>query len=144
MVTDWKASARIVDRGAMKRKLLADPVCRATGERAANCHHLIGKGQGGDDVEDNLIPLTGSGSSGAHGALHGNPFTDGSGRRWEARDVRQAIGLGISLSEFAYVVQKLGGSYVGGVASGRVVEFLREQYHVEVESLKPFRMQLGS
>lgn len=148
MTADPKPEPRIVDRGAMKRKLLLDPVCRACGVRACNCHHLIGKGQGGDDVEDNLIPLCGSGSDGCHGALHGSPYMR-AGRRWEAQDVRRAIGLGLRPSEYHYVLVKLARPPSGSLAAlaaqertppGEVPQvdfepgrqFLREQYHAEL------------
>jgi hypothetical protein len=107
-----KPRRRRKDSGASRRKLDADPWCRAHlryGQhvRATNTHHLLGKGQSGDDDPANLIPLCGSGSTGCHGALHGTPYTDASGRRWEARDVRAAIGLGIRPGEYVALVRRI-------------------------------------
>jgi hypothetical protein len=131
-VADWKDGPRCKDREASIRKLLADPLCRACGARAVNSHHLIGKGQGGDDDVDNLIPLCGSGSSGCHGALHGNPYVDASGRRWDAFSVRQAIGLGLRPSEYACARQKLGDGCAATLA---------RLYHVELAALYPFEIR---
>lgn len=72
---DPKPAARIVDRKATTRKLLEDRTCRACGRPASSGHHLLPKGERGDDVVDNVIPLCGDGASGCHGALHGNPYT---------------------------------------------------------------------
>lgn len=114
------------------RKLLADPLCRVCLRRATNTHHLIGRGQRGDDDVDNLIPLCGSGSDGCHGALHGTPYTR-EGRRWTADEVRQTIGLRITSSEYTYVVCKLGAGAAGATLS--------RLYRVEIATLRPFRMQ---
>jgi hypothetical protein len=125
MTADPKPAARIVNPDAMKRKLASDLVCRGCHvRRAANCHHLIGKAQSGDDVEANLVPLCGSGSHGCHGALHGNPYVEVGGLRWTAHDVRQNIGMTLHPEEILYLVAKL-----GRVAA---VELLRDRYHVEV------------
>jgi len=35
----------------------------------ASRHHLIPRGQGGDDVDQNLIPVCGTGTTGCHGEL---------------------------------------------------------------------------
>lgn len=50
--------------------------CVACGGPATNGHHLVGKGTPyfGDDVEENIAPLCGSGTTGCHGAYHGNPY----------------------------------------------------------------------
>ena len=129
-----KPAPRIVDPEAAKRKLLLDPWCRACGRRAANCHHLLGKGgRRGDDDEDNLIPLCGSGSDGCHGALHGNPYTDRLGRRWTAREVRVRIGLALLPSEYAYVVEKL--------SQPQAAAFLAANYYVELVRLMPLELR---
>jgi hypothetical protein len=137
VIADPKPAPRIVDPKASRRKLAVDVFCRAHGRtvrvRATNCHHLIGKGQRGDDVEANLIPLCGSGSHGCHGALHGNPYTDTTGKRWTARDVRLAIGLGIRPDEYAYLLCELG--------SETTAEFLATRYFVEVVMLHPIRFR---
>lgn len=132
-VADPKPKPRVEDRTASKRKLALDPICRACGARPINCHHLLGRGQRGDDDLNNLIPLCGSGSHGCHGALHGNPYVDRKGRRWEARAVRLAIGLSIRPSEYAYLAEKLSVASAG--------EHLRRFYYVEVVSVNPLVLQ---
>lgn len=59
MKPDPKPPARIIDRKAGARKLHKFPQCRVIGceERATQAHHIILRSQGGDDVEDNLLPL---------------------------------------------------------------------------------------
>lgn len=132
-IADPKPRPRIVDREASKRKLLRDPWCRSCRRRATNCHHLLGKGgRSGDDVEDNLIPLCGSGAHGCHGALHGNPY-EAAGRRWTALDVRLAIGLTLRPSEYAHVVLTL--------SAVPAASFLERIYYVELETLHPFKMR---
>lgn len=125
-----KPRKRIKDPKATGRKLAKDGFCRAhrsVGElvRATNTHHLLGKAQGGDDVEPNLIPLCGHGTAGCHGALHGNPYEDASGRRWEAADVRAGIGAAIRPDEVAALVERLG--------EAPALEHLRRYYLVDVE-----------
>jgi hypothetical protein len=131
MTADPKPAARIVDPGAMTRKRRADPWCRACMKMATNCHHLIGKGHRGDDVEANLIPICGSGSNLCHGALHGTPYTDLRGRRWTGEDVRRGIGRYLAVDELRYVITKLG-------SEDAAAEFLRRHYFLEVVSFAPF------
>lgn len=57
---------RKLDSSARDRKLAADPTCRATGNRATDGHHILLRSQGGDDVEDNILPL----SNKPHGTYH--------------------------------------------------------------------------
>jgi hypothetical protein len=99
VVPDFKQPERIRDSGARRRKLLADPVCRATGKRASDGHHCIFASAGGDDVEDNLIPL----SHDAHMLYHSAVGED-------AKAVAREIGLRLTPAEVAYVVGKLGRS----------------------------------
>lgn len=67
---------RIVDRKASKTALLTERHCVACGRPGANAHHVVPKGSPhfGDDVVENLVTLCGSGTSGCHGAHHGNPY----------------------------------------------------------------------
>lgn len=65
---DWKGGkapdgspthkGRVLDRSAREIKLAADPMCRATGRRATDAHHILLRSQGGDDVPENLLPLS--------------------------------------------------------------------------------------
>lgn len=58
MKPDWKPKRRIRDSAAIERKVASEPLCRACGlERATDGHHVLLRSQGGDDVEDNIIPL---------------------------------------------------------------------------------------
>ncbi len=72
---DWKPRRRIKDPGLMKRLhyrggscVLADDTC----EPSVSLHHVYPRGQGGDDVEANLVWLCGSGTTGHHGQLTAN------------------------------------------------------------------------
>lgn len=80
---------RVVDSTARDRKLASDPTCRATGNRATEGHHILLRAQGGDDVEDNILPLSLRPHHQYHttGVLPGIKLTD---------------------AEYAYLVSKLG------------------------------------
>jgi len=67
---------RVVDRDASTRILLRYSSCAACGAPAANAHHVVQKGSPhfGDDVEENLLPICGSGTTRCHGAIHGSPY----------------------------------------------------------------------
>lgn len=71
---DPKPPARIVDRDAMRRARLLWDVCGACGRPAGSVHHVIPRGERGDDVLENLITLCGNGTTGCHGAEHGNAY----------------------------------------------------------------------
>jgi hypothetical protein len=118
---DPKPAARIVDRAALRRAKLANPTCAACGGGGANGHHVLPKGAGagaGDDVVENIVGLCGSGTTGCHGAFHGNPSVvtlgHGAYKRWERRDREWvAHGVGRYLLEhrpdtIRYVLTKLG------------------------------------
>lgn len=119
---------RIVDKTAWKGVLLADRACVACGRPATNTDHVVRRGSPhfGDDVPENLLPLCGSGSSGCHGARHGSPYVDGSGRRWTPEDVRRAEGRVLARRPpmIRYVLDKLGDE------AGR--DYLRRFFYVEV------------
>lgn len=82
---------RKLDSSARDRKLASDPTCRATGNRATEGHHILLRSQGGDDVEDNILPLSLAPHDTYHkeGRLPGVTLTD---------------------AEYAYLVSKLGES----------------------------------
>jgi len=54
---DQKPRKRIIDSAAQRVKLDADPNCRVCSDRATDPHHILLKSQGGDDIEDNIMPL---------------------------------------------------------------------------------------
>jgi hypothetical protein len=89
MVTsDPKPPKRIRDRDALLRKLASSPLCRnGCGDRATDPHHILLRSQGGDDVEDNILPLC---------RLCHRMYHDGN------------ITLRINLDERLYVLTKLG------------------------------------
>lgn len=82
---------RKLDSSATKRKLAADQTCRASGKRATDGHHILLRSQGGDDVDDNILPLAKAPHDQYHstGLLPGVELTD---------------------REIAYLVSKLGES----------------------------------
>lgn len=53
----YKNPKRIVDHEAVQRKVASDPVCRACSRRASDGHHIVLRSQGGDDVEENILPV---------------------------------------------------------------------------------------
>lgn len=66
-----KAPARIIDKQAGTEKLMHEGCCRLCGHRphsglGLTRHHLIPRIKGGDDVDDNLVPLCGDGTRGCH------------------------------------------------------------------------------
>jgi hypothetical protein len=88
-----KKLRRIVNRLPLLSKLLAERECRQCGKPASDPHHLLLRSQGGDDVEENIIPLCRR----DHDLVHA----------WDA-DTRIELGGKIHDDEIAYVVGKLG------------------------------------
>lgn len=120
---------RQIDPDAGKRVLLRYRACAACGRQAGNAHHVVQKGAPhfGDDVEENQLSICGTGSARCHGAFHGNPYTDESGKRWTQEDVARSLGYTIATSRpdiVAYVLDKIGD------VAGR--EYLRRVYYLEV------------
>jgi hypothetical protein len=112
---DWKPAKRVKDKGVMKRLHVRGVVCVICGNKAS-LHHLYPRGQGGDDVESNLIGLCGSGTTGCHGLI-------------ENGDVVARIALGAYLylerpDFFFYLQAKLGES------EGR--EWLKQRYFLSI------------
>jgi len=71
---DPKPRPRVQDPTAGYTKIRAEQRCRLCGMGFARGlgltrHHVVPKGQGGDDVADNLVPLCGHGTIGCHGAV---------------------------------------------------------------------------
>lgn len=117
MAPDPKPARRIVDPKATTKALALHPWSIASGVLAHTGHHVLGKGQRGDDVVENIVGLTGSGTTGEHGRVHAaDPVVlrlVGEGIRDDRPDV------------IAYLRWKL-----GDVAA---VEYLRSKYLVDVE-----------
>jgi hypothetical protein len=105
-----------VNPDASRRKILSDPVCRVRGcGGLPTGHHLVPRGSPyfGDDVEENIVPLCGSGTTGHHG-------------RVERYDPQTCLEVGEALAEdeIGYVLAKLGAD------AGR--EFLLRRYRLMV------------
>lgn len=69
---DPKPSARRRKPYAMKAQRLSDPWCLICGSLAQSTHHVIKRGQGGDDTRANLVSLCGTGTTGCHGLIERN------------------------------------------------------------------------
>lgn len=109
------APIRIRYTGAVLRKCLRERECRRCGYAAGSGHHIVPKGSPhfGDDVEENVVPLCGSGTTGCHGEVE---------RHVEA--ACREVGAKLRDDEIAYVLRKLG-PFVGRA-------FLRTYYYREV------------
>lgn len=77
---DWKPAPRIEDPDATRRVCVAEMRCRLCHKRARSYvwkgkqyaggltgHHLVSRQRRGDDVDANIVPLCGSGTTGCHG-----------------------------------------------------------------------------
>jgi hypothetical protein len=76
--------------------------CRVCGTpNQVTLHHLVSRSLAGDDVEFNLIPLCGSGTTGCHGLF-------------ESGDVktRSVIRHTLELDELAYIIGKKGPGFL--------------------------------
>jgi hypothetical protein len=72
-----------------------------------NRAHLVPKGQGGDDVDANIVPLCGSGVTGCHGSLTTHD------KHW--RTVSAALRENLLDSELEYVMRKKGPDWLDRV-----------------------------
>jgi len=89
-MSDWKPRPRLRDPDALARFRLAklgEPCAACGKEPGSPPHHRKLRSQGGDDVPENLAHL----GVRCHGALHGNPWVDEDGKRWDADAVRAAL-----------------------------------------------------
>lgn len=68
--TERKAT-RKVDASVTRRACLEWRECPC-GKPSATGHHVLARGQGGDDVAANIVPLCGSGTTGCHGLVEVN------------------------------------------------------------------------
>lgn len=76
MGADPRPARRIRDRSAGTAKLRREGRCRVCGHVPTdhpldklNRMHVVPKGIGGDDVDENIVPGCGSGTTGCHGLL---------------------------------------------------------------------------
>lgn len=110
-IGDPRPEPRVVDPDAGTKKILSEERCRACGGHLfLNRAHLVARGQRGDDVDDNIVPLCGSGTSGCHGSLtdhHAATFPSLlKGEPWEV--VASALREKLSEQELSYVLVKKG------------------------------------
>ena len=131
---DLKQGKRIIDHDAIRRAKLRYPECASCEHGGMNGHHVLPKDArpAGDDVIENIISLCGSGTTGCHGAEHGNPYTDEHGKRWTTEDVRRAIGRHLLAERpdvIFYVLSRC------GIAAGQY--FLWEHYYIEPDEAVP-------
>ncbi len=106
--TDPRPPKRVKDSRAGKAKVEREGRCRVCGtRRGLNRAHLVAKGQRGDDVAANIVPLCGSGTAGCHGAL-----TDHR-RGWET--VAGILRARLRPDELAYVLEKKGQDWLDRV-----------------------------
>jgi hypothetical protein len=110
---DWRPAKRIVDKDATRRVCVAEMRCRLCGKPARSYvwkglqyaggltgHHLVSRQQRGDDVDENIVPLCGSGTTGCHG--------DVEHYRW----ARLALRAQLSEANEAYCVDKKGEAWL--------------------------------
>lgn len=115
MTVDPRPAARIVDKDALRVARLLSDECAACGRPPGSAHHVIPRGERGDDVPENIVLLCGSGNTGCHGAWHGNPYTVTAGGAvaaridalWVARRIGQTL-LESRPDVIEYVRRKLG------------------------------------
>jgi hypothetical protein len=112
---DPKPAKRIKDPKVMKSLHIRGVICVLCGN-PATLHHVYPKGQGGDDLPENLVGLCGDGVSGEHGLI-------------EHGDVATRLALGAYLVEnrpdvIFYLQDKL------GEEAGR--EWLRQRFFISL------------
>ena len=105
---DPKPAKRIKDKKAGRDKILLEGRCRVCGRTwSLNRAHLVPKGQGGDDVDANIVPLCGSGTTGCHGALTAHT------REW--RVIAAILRENLTPAERAYCITKKGADWLDRV-----------------------------
>jgi len=104
---DPKQPRRIVDREAGKEMILAARNCFGCNKTVTELRtsglvltrfHLVGKDLGGDDVEDNIVPVCGSGTTGCHGVWENRE------KGWET--VAANVRANMSPRNLAYILRK--------------------------------------
>lgn len=95
-VKDPKVTSRTV---AKRRACFCGGTLPGCDGKAATGHHVLSKAQGGDDVEANIVPASGSGTTGCHGLIEAENVT-----------ARRVLGEYLVLERYdtiAYVREKL-------------------------------------
>lgn len=105
----------MVDPNAGREKVNKEGRCRVCGVpgRLApigilNRAHLVSRSRQGDDVEENLVPLCGSGTTGCHGAFDGGIPTTTPPSLWRVTsdEVSRALWRRLTATERFYVITK--------------------------------------
>lgn len=104
---DWKDPPRHKANRREWERLRARKIgpCRVCGKTKRKIkitlHHLVPRSLGGDDFEDNLVPLCGDGTTGCHGLI-------------EAHHPRACASLrrALTVEEVAYISEKRGTYYL--------------------------------
>lgn len=101
MTADPKPAKRIVDPDAGAAKMAREGRCRICGAdrryTVTTRHHLIPRSQGGDDIDDNLVPLCGHGTVGCHGRIEAGHLS-----------ARGQLRAALTDAEVAYCVRVVG------------------------------------
>lgn len=107
----------MVDSDAGREKVNREGRCRVCGVagRLAPAGfltraHLVAKGRGGDDIDANLVPLCGSGTTGCHGAFDNaaNYATWPAAFARTADEVMRILWRRLTPEEHSYVIEKEG------------------------------------
>lgn len=82
---------------AAVRMDMGDPVSQLSGRRADSAHHIVPRSLGGGDVVENLMWVTGSGTTGEHGLI-------------EARDPKtlEQVRTSLKPAQLEYVLATIG------------------------------------
>ena len=105
----------MVDPSAGVQKVANEGRCRVCGVpgRLApigilNRAHLVSRSRGGDDLDDNLVPLCGSGNTGCHGAFDFQSPMTTSPSLWRvsAEEVSRVLWSRLTPEERFYVITK--------------------------------------
>lgn len=98
---DWKPARRVVDRDALRRARTANPWCAICFRHGVTFHHVLPRGERGDDDARNGVMLCGDGTTGCHGLVEARD-----------RDARHAVYVHITTERpetIEYLDEKLGG-----------------------------------
>jgi hypothetical protein len=112
-IPDPKPDRRIVDRDAGRLKVWVEGECRVCGHVPSghpldtlNRMHLVPKGLGGDDVDDNIVPGCGSGTTGCHGLLTSSMEDPHHPEGLTVGEARELLLANLSVRERAYAETK--------------------------------------
>lgn len=119
-IGDPRPERRIADRKAGIEKVRREGKCRACGLRVPRLlsrAHLVPKGQRGDDIDANIVPLCGDGTRGCHGALtdHHNASWPSLLMGWPWTSVASALRRRLSHEEREYILGKKGEDWLSRV-----------------------------